>query len=160
RLRVKIAQVFDFLVAKGLRDRALGNPAAAKTINKLFYVEPVTKHYRATERTLLPDVIRALVAPDPTALNAWVLPAPTRLRPGSARGATWREAARAARVWTIPPERMKTRKKGGEAFRVSLSDLAVEILERQARRRQSDWVFPGRSGSHLYYATFSNAAAR
>lgn len=45
----------------------------------------------------------------------------------------------AARLWTVPAERMKA----GKEHRVPLSDAAVAVITEMARLRQGDYVFPG-----------------
>ena len=54
----------------------------------------------------------------------------TAARTGEARFARWSEFDLAARVWTIPGERMK----GDKEHRVPLSDRALAILARAADR--------------------------
>jgi integrase len=54
------------------------------------------------------------------------------------RGATWAEIDLAAKLWTIPAERMKA----GKEHRVPLSDAAMGILTSMVRK--GDFVFPGR----------------
>jgi integrase len=48
----------------------------------------------------------------------------TATRPGEAAGATWEEIDVAARLWTIPPQRMKTRRQ----HRIPLTDEALAAL--------------------------------
>jgi integrase len=60
----------------------------------------------------------------------------TATRPSEAREAPWSEIDLDARVWTIPPERMKA----GRVHRVPLSEPAVRLL--RARPRLGEYVFP------------------
>ena len=60
------------------------------------------------------------------------------------------------RLWTLPPERMKSAKQ----HVVPLSTAALAVLDRQQRVRTGDAVFPGRSGSPLSYASFATAPAK
>jgi integrase len=64
----------------------------------------------------------------------------TAARSGEVVEARWDEVDRAARVWTIPGERMKA----GRDHRVPLSTEAMVVLERQAELREGDFIFPGR----------------
>jgi integrase len=64
----------------------------------------------------------------------------TAARSGEVVGARWDEIDMAARVWTIPGERMKA----GKEHRVPLSDAAMAVLERQAAVCEGEFVFPGR----------------
>src|SRR6185312_2623537 len=61
-------------------------------------------------------------------------------RSGEIRGATWGEIDLERAVWTIPAERMKTRK----AHRVPLSPQTLAVIEqaKAIRRIGSDHVFP------------------
>jgi integrase len=70
----------------------------------------------------------------------------TAARTGEAIGARWSEIDFAAKIWTIPGERMKA----GEAHRVPLSDAAWAIVERMAVLRTSEFIFPGRSAGRPY----------
>jgi integrase len=63
----------------------------------------------------------------------------TAARTGEVIGARWDEINIAARLWTIPAERMK----GAREHRVPLSNAALTIVERISESRQGDFVFPG-----------------
>jgi integrase len=63
----------------------------------------------------------------------------TAARSGEVRGATWAEIDLAAKVWTVPAERMKA----GREHRVPLSDAACELLRAmQAGAKPDRLVFP------------------
>ena len=68
----------------------------------------------------------------------------TAARTGEALGAKWGEINMAERVWTVPPDRMKS----GKEHRVPLSEAAIAIVERMAKIRTSDFVFPGQRSGH------------
>jgi integrase len=63
----------------------------------------------------------------------------TACRSGEVRGARWSEIDLAAKLWTVPAERMKA----GKEHRVPLSTAAIAVLE--AMPRGGTFVFPGRS---------------
>jgi integrase len=63
----------------------------------------------------------------------------TAARTGEVIGARWEEFDLKNRTWTIPAERMKSRRE----HRVPLSDAALAIVEEMAAIRSSDFVFPG-----------------
>ena len=63
----------------------------------------------------------------------------TAARTGEAIGATWDEIDIDARVWCVPPERMKMHRE----HRVPLSARAVEILKALPRERGNKHVFIG-----------------
>lgn len=69
----------------------------------------------------------------------------TACRSNEARGATWSEIDMAAKVWTVPPSRMK----GGKEHRVPLSDAALSLLSSLPRVAGCDLLFPGPTGKPL-----------
>ena len=61
-------------------------------------------------------------------------------RTGEVIGAKWAEVDLTAKIWTIPPERMKA----GKEHRVPLCDRALDILTSiRSNRRLEGFVFPG-----------------
>ena len=70
----------------------------------------------------------------------------TAARSGEARAATWDEIDTAAKVWTIPPARMKA----GREHRVPLSSGTLDVLLRASELAgDSPFVFPTRAGRAL-----------
>ena len=80
----------------------------------------------------------------------------TAARSGEVRGATWAEIDMAAKVWTVPKERMKA----GKEHRVPLSDAAIKLLERLPRMAGTELVFPAVRGGELSDATMSQLMRR
>ena len=77
----------------------------------------------------------------------------TACRSGEVRGARWEEIHVEGGVWTIPPERMKSRRE----HRVPLSGRAREILaEAKAHAPRSELVFPSARGLQLQALAFSD----
>ena len=77
----------------------------------------------------------------------------TACRSGEVRGARWEEIDVEGAVWTIPPERMKSRRE----HRVPLSGRAREILaEAKAHAPRSELVFPTARGLQLQALPFSD----
>jgi len=66
-------------------------------------------------------------------------------RSGEVRGAQWDEIDLQRAVWTIPGERMKTRK----PHRVPLSPQALAVLEEAKAIRRTDFIFPNGKGAAL-----------
>jgi integrase len=62
----------------------------------------------------------------------------TACRSNEVRGATWQEIDLKARMWTIPPQRMKM----GKEHRVPLSDAAIGLLQKLPRVDGAVYVFP------------------
>ena len=82
----------------------------------------------------------------------------TAARSSEVRGADWDEVDFATNVWTIPPERMKTKKE----HRVPLSPRAVEILERAREMNEhSHLVFPSATnGGQIANSTLTKLTRR
>ena len=59
-------------------------------------------------------------------------------------GAKWIEIDLSAKIWVIPPPRLKTGKKTRKPHVVPLSPRALAILEEMREIRVSDFIFPGR----------------
>ena len=102
------------------------------------------------------EVFRALKAEEGSAFGAWLFMVLTAARPSEALEARWDEVDFDRRLWTLPPERMKSAKQ----HVVPLSTAGARVLDRQQRVRTGDAVFPGRSGSPLSYASFATAPAK
>lgn len=69
----------------------------------------------------------------------------TACRSGEVRHAVWSEIDMEAKVWTIPPERMKA----GREHRVPLSDTAINLLKELPRFEGVEYVFPAPRGGAL-----------
>jgi integrase len=133
----RIKAVLDRASALGLRTG--DNPA--RWSGHLEHLLPAkngtTEHHAALPWRSMPSFmakLRALDALDARALEFMIL---TATRTGETRLATWSEIDLENAVWTIPPERAKTRKQ----FRVPLSPRAVQILKELPR--EANWLFPG-----------------
>jgi integrase len=66
----------------------------------------------------------------------------TAARSGEVLGAKWDEIDLAAKVWTIPAERMKA----GREHRIPLNVRAVTIIREMLAGKQCEFVFPGPTG--------------
>ncbi|WP_323769031.1 tyrosine-type recombinase/integrase [Antarctobacter sp.] len=138
RVRQRIGMVMKWAVAKGWRQ---DNPAEAIS-------QALPKHERRkAHRKALPyqDVSRFLQSVQASkagavtklAIEFLIL---TAARSGEARNAVWSEVDLGAGIWTVPADRMKSKRE----HRVPLSPRAVEILT--AARGFSDGselIFPG-----------------
>jgi integrase len=141
RLRQRIEAVLDAARAKGFRSG--DNPARWK--GHLEHLLPQRQkiargHFEALPYASVPQLMVRLAAIDAPAARALKFAILTAARSGEVYGATWNEIELDGRVWSIPRERMKQ----GRAHRVPLADPAVAILEAMFRRRESNFVFPGR----------------
>jgi integrase len=157
RLRQRIERVLAWATTGGYR--AGENPARwhghlenmlpnSKDIRK---TRPI-KHHRALPADEVPALMSELAEREGGSASALRFLALTASRTGEVIGATWSEIDMAAKVWTIPPGRMK----GGKEHRVPLSAPAMDILREAAKAKVSDVVFngpkPGHSLSNMAFA--------
>ena len=128
-------------------------------------VMPKTPKPRGHRRALLyvdvPAALEAIEASGagPVVKAAISLTAPTAVRSGEARRATWGEFDLDAREWRVPASRMKA----GGNIGCRLSDAAVAVLE--GMRARSDGaadslIFPGVGGRRLKGDTLIKALRR
>jgi integrase len=142
KVRERIKIVLDHAKARGLRSG--DNPAQWK--GHLDQILPAPKtlsrgHHAAVPYRDVPALVKKLQAADGNGARALEFAILTAARSGEVRGATWDEIDLAAKVWTIPGERMKAEK----PHRVPLSDRAVEIVQdMKAAGSLNGFVFPGK----------------
>lgn len=155
RVRQRIEAVLDWAAARDFRDAQ--NPARwrghlDKLLPKRSRVQKVV-HFEALAHSQLPALysdIRSRKTLSSKALAFLIL---TAARSGEVRQAMWAEFDLAARVWTVPADRMKA----GRPHRVPLVPEALAILNEVAPlRRDDDFVFPG----HRKDRPLSDAAMR
>jgi integrase len=145
RVRGRIEAVLDWAGARGFRQGE--NPARWRGhLENLL--PPRRKVRQVVSHPALPyPEISALIAE--LRLQQGLLAAAlefailTAARTGEVLGAQWGELDLAARVWTVPAERMK----GGKVHRVPLSDAAMRVIEAMQAIHVDDYVFPGRDGA-------------
>ena len=155
RLRMRIEQVLNFAIAKGLRSANKINPADSKLHQRRKFKRD---HYRAVDLDDAPEIFRELRAQAEThsVFGAWAFMILCASRPSEALNAQWAEVDLEKKLWTVPASRMKS----DHEHKVPLSPLALEVLDRQARISTGDSIFPGRSGSPISYAAFATAPAK
>lgn len=155
RLRGRIERVLDAAKAKGFRSGE--NPARWR--GHLDHLLPKRQkltrgHHAALPFEKVPAFVAELRAREAVAGMALELAIYTAARSGEVRGATWGEIDLAAKVWTVPADRMKA----GREHRVPLSARSVEILEKArdlSSGEPSAVVFPGlKPGAILSDAAF------
>ena len=140
RLRGRIERVLDAARAQGLRSGE--NPARWR--GHLDHLLPKRQkltrgHHAAMPYTDVPAFIADLRRREAVAALALEFCILNASRSGEVLGAKWAEIDRKAKVWTVPPERMK----GGREHRVPLSARSLQILEQVEAVRTGDFVFPG-----------------
>jgi integrase len=127
RTRTIAAQIFSYARAT---HRATGNPARDMSDNP-YFKKPTVKHFEAIAQNEVPKLMAALNKTgkaqqlDIKTVFALKLSIYTGLRDNSVRGARWREIDFERCIWTIPAERMKSRKE----FKVPLPPQAIEALQ-------------------------------
>jgi integrase len=154
RVRSRVELVLDW--ATVMKYRTGENPARWRgNLDKLLPKKTRIKkveHFAAMPYQDVPAFmaeLRTVEGNDARALEFLIL---TATRTNEVLGARWVEVALNAKVWTIPPGRMKARK----AHSIPLSPRAVEILQELYAIRHNGFVFPSdRRDNH-----FSNAVLR
>jgi integrase len=157
RIKARIKTVLDFAIGKGWRSPDKINPAAGDFV-MTHRNSGERPHFPAVDLDDAQEIFRQLKRriEGSSAIAAWAFMILTASRPSEALNAQWDEIDWDKKLWTVPPGRMKAKR----AHAVPLSAEALEVLERQARIRSGDAVFPGRSGSPVSYCAFALAPAR
>jgi integrase len=143
RVRGRIEAVLDAAKAQGHRSGE--NPAAWR--GHLAHLLPkrgkLTRgHHAAMDYRDVPAFVAKLRECDVIAAMALEFCILTATRSGEVYGARWSEIDMAAKVWTVPAERMKAARE----HRVPLCDRALAIIERLFEARSGDFVFPSPRG--------------
>lgn len=148
RVRNRIECILDWAAAQNMRQTA--NPARWKGHLAMLLPNPHRVH-KVQHRPALPfSEISAFVAGlrERHALSALALEfcILTASRTGEVIAAKWSEIDFEQRLWTVPAERMKTRR----PHRVPLSAEAMTVLHELEKASSSDFVFSvGRGDKHL-----------
>lgn len=151
RVRQRIEAVLDWAKVRGYRDGE--NPARWKGhLDKLLPARGKVRkveHHAALPYAEISDFMAALRQQEGTAARALEFAILTAARTGEVIGARWDEIDVAAKLWTVPAERMKADRE----HRVPLTARCIAILneveaKRSAVKGQADtasFVFPGAS---------------
>jgi integrase len=148
RVRSRVEQVIDWCVVRGHRSPGT-NPA--RWVGHLEHslaapreLAPI-KHHPAMPYAELPSFMARLHHEQGSAARALEFLIYTAARSGEARGATWDEINFADATWTVPKERMKSRR----AHRVPLAPVALDLLRDMPREHGNPFIFVGRPGESL-----------
>jgi integrase len=150
RLRARIEAVLDWATAHHYRQGP--NPAAwrnhlALILDKTDNVHRV-KHHAALPYAEVGGLVAELRERDDRDARCLELLILTAVRVDAAIGARAEEFDLSRKVWVIPPERMKRRgKRKALPFRVPLSDVAIDLIERNGVT--SGLLFPKANGRAL-----------
>jgi integrase len=105
------------------------------------------KHHAALPYDQIGGFMAALRTREAVAARALEFTILTAARTGEVLGARWDEIDFQAKVWVVPPSRMKS----GREHRVPLSRPAISVLKEMQAHREDDLVFPGdRRGKPLW----------
>jgi integrase len=153
RVRARIEHALDAAKVKGLREGE--NPARWRGhLDKLLSKRAKLSrgHQAAMPYADVPAFVQSLRQREAVAARCLEYLILTAARSGEARGATWDEIDLAAKVWTIPAERMKM----ADPHRVPLTAGIVAILEEVGQLTgREGLIFPGaKRGRPLSDAVF------
>jgi integrase len=158
RVRGRIESILDWAKVRGFREGE--NPARWR--GHLDHLLPArirvkrVKHFAALPYAEAAEFMVALRQQSHIGARALEFTILTAARTEQTLGATWNEIDIGARVWTVPPERMKS----GKEHRVPLSLPAVAVLKAMAAIRQSEFVFAGAGGGPIYPRAMAMALGR
>ncbi|MFC1688081.1 tyrosine-type recombinase/integrase [Pseudomonadota bacterium] len=157
RVRQRIEKVLGW--AKAKKYRTGENPALWKdSLDKLLPNPTDLKEVK--NRVALPyenigEFMAKLRKRNSLSAKALELQILTATRPGEAVGAVWDEFDLKKKIWTIPAERMKSKKE----HEIPLSENAVRLIKSLHKIDGSDYLFPGvKPGSHMTTAATLKAA--
>ncbi|KCZ85082.1 phage integrase [Hyphomonas adhaerens MHS-3] len=157
RVRGRMEKVLDAAKAKGLRDGE--NPARWRGHLKALLPDQKkqVEHLAAMPFLKVPEFMLRLRTRDALSAKVLELLILTATRSSEGRGARWSEFDLDARLWTLPPERMKA----GKEHRIPLSDPAMALIEQLLEVRCSDFVFPSFGGDkHISETAVRNLMTR
>jgi integrase len=151
RVLNRIEAVLDYCATSGLRTG--DNPARGirTALPKQSRIAKV-KHFAALPYTEVGELMQKLVEHNTLAAAALRFLILTASRTDEVRLAVWPEMDLPERVWTVPAERMKSRRE----HRVPLSDTAIKILRALPRSEVDHRIFP--LGMHALLRALRNCA--
>jgi integrase len=145
RVRGRVERVLDWARVRGYRTG--DNPARwqGNLEHLLSERSQRVEHYTALPYAEIGAFMAELRERDGVAARALEFAILTAGRTGEVLGARWDEIDLQAKVWVVPPDRMKA----GKEHRVPLSAAAVAMLERLAKVRENEFIFSGTSRAIL-----------
>lgn len=145
RLRGRIEAVLGWAATSGYRTGE--NPARWKDhlSNLLAKINKAsrTKHHPSLPWQLIDKFMSALKLREGISARAVEFAILTACRSGEVRGAQWVEFDMAGKIWTIPAERMKSKRE----HQVPLSEAALALLD--SLTKSGNMVFPGTKNQPL-----------
>jgi len=150
RVRNRIELVLSFAMQAGYRPDG-PNPAAWAGLKEILAAPTKVngkKHHAALPFAELPAFLSGLRQHEGMGARALEFTVLTAARLGEVVGATWPEIDLAAKVWTIPANRMK----GGKEHRVPLSPPAIALLKALPTESGNENLFIGARGDRTSQA--------
>lgn len=156
RLRQRMAAVFDYATAAGIRTQP--NPSNWKgclepllpSVAKVKKQKGI-KHQPALPFAEIPRLYADLNNRSNISAAALRFLIMTACRSGEIRLARWGEFDFKAKIWTIPKIRMKA----GKDHMIPLSDLAIELIQSMPRTENCPFVFSASGSTALSEATLT-----
>lgn len=148
RVRQRLESVLSWATVRGYRQG--DNPARWAGCLDTVLAKPAKlgkgkRHQPALPWQRVPEFLADLRTREGMGAKALEFAILTAARSGEVRGATWDEIDLAAKVWTIPGDRMKA----GKPHRVPLCPDAVALLESLPRMEGQPLVFPAMRGGKI-----------
>jgi integrase len=157
RVRRRIGEVLGYAEVRGLRppgplptrwknhlDKMLPHPRTLKPV----------QHHAAMAYADVPGLFSRLIASDAIPEQCLAFTILTVVRSAEARGARWDEFDFKAKIWTVPPARMKR----GRPHRIPLSTEALALIERLSRN--GEHLFTVNDGKPIVGMSLRKALAR
>ena len=139
RVRQRIESIFDWARAKGYRNSE--NPAVWKGLIQSILPAPkrltARKHHPYMEQDQLPAFYSWLASKNTVSAQSLRFVILTAARHGEGRGTLYSEVDEKNRLWTLPPERMKT----GKWHKVPLSSEAMRVIDDTKTYMTGDFAF-------------------
>ena len=155
-VRQRLGAVMKWAIAKGYRE---DNPAGDAITAALPKHNGRTRHHAALPYGEVGNAVGAIQASKAGAATvaAFEVMVLTAARVSEVVLAEWREVDMAARVWTVPASRSKTKR----PHRVPLSSRAVDVLTEARKLSDAEGlIFPSRSGRAMTRHVFGKLMKR
>lgn len=161
RVRNRIELVLDWAAVRDHRPQGVPNPARWRGHLSEVLAEPSkiarVDHHRAVPYREVPTLMAQLATREGVGVKALQFAVMTAARTGEVLGATWSEIDFEQAMWTVPAERMKSRRE----HRVPLAARAVELLRGLRTEDSTPYLFVGpRTGAQLSETALGEALRR
>ena len=149
KLRTRLEAVLEWAIAAGWRPGP--NPAVWRGGLRPLLARPDsirdTRHHPALPWERVPAFVAALADENGNAARALHLAVLTAARSGEVRGADWAEVDLAAKLWTIPAARMKSKREHRIPLTPAALGLLRSMLPEGGRKPAAGLIFPNPKGA-------------